>query len=272
MLKSRSIVISEYAKNGESVIISLDEIPRKDMNSLDIMVNNPHIFILPDDDAILKYSLYKDFPELFMYMFNKMQLYMRPNIYQDLLGKIIVRNRKLELRKVYFKYQKNIIKLIVERGNIYFTVKAPLIYYLVSQSCSLQLFEFYIKRCSLYDPIEIIKRTSNPLIVQFLLTNNKIEPRYFNWSESREFIKYSHENYMLVSFHNKIEQLLRHGFQFNIYTFLIKCREYHVIKLFSSGVNNGSYSLPSHLYDDIYKSQNYELFKKILKLNFLYTS
>lgn len=257
--------IVKYIEKGE--IMRMMRCLGDDTKLLIVMDNNPELFTLPVDRKIFKYAMLNDFPEVFMHIFNKLQLYMKPHIYSDLLTQIIERNIRKERKKIHFLYQTNVMKLIIERGNISFSVKAPFIYDIVLYPCTIEVFEFYIRRCSLYDPIEILKRTSNLPIAKYILKNN-IKPKYFDFTESEQFIRYSRRS-SFDNFYRKIKIMIIYGFRFNISAFLINCKKYELIKLIMSEPNKGNYKMPSYMYDLLYKRCPYELFKKVIKLNFL---
>lgn len=244
--------------DGKPIKIYIDQIfQNDDPDLLSLMEDNPSLYELPSDDQIFRYSIAYDFPKIFMHMFNKMQLYMRPQIYPTLLNQIIHSNMYKTRFKIHFIYQMNIIKLIVERGNISFSVKQPVIYDLIVRKyCDLEIFKFYLDRCPIYNPIEIIMRAYHPDVIQYILYRDKIKPSYLNWDTSQRYLNYNSDNEL------KLKILLDYGFTFNIPSFLIKCNNLNMIKL----VSNRDVTLTSDLYDTIYRHQPLDIFKSIIKL------
>lgn len=269
--------ITRAIEKGKPIVINLENFIRKFGSPIDKpkllmrMEDNPEIFRLPSDDQLLAFTISNDCPRIFMHMFNKMQLYMRHGIYFDLLKRLVDHNNKRFEQKVHFVYQSNIIKLMIERGNISFSIKAPVLYNICEYQ-SLDVFKFYVSRCAIFNPTNVIKQTRDIDIVKFILSTYQVAPKYFGWDSSSDFIKY--DKYSRLEYNKsilleKVSYLIGMGFRFHVPCFLIKCEDIKVIKLVLSEPNAAGYKMTSDIYDSIYKSQPLGVFKSIVKLNFL---
>lgn len=261
--------IKTAIEKSKPIIVDLSKLVDKP-KFLILMEENPEIFRLPPDNQLLEFTITYDYPKLFMYLFNKMQLYMRHGIYFDILNRLTHQNNKRFKHKIHFIYQSNIIKLIIERGNISFNIKAPVLYNICEYQ-SLEVFKFYVSKCAIFNPINVIKQTRDIDIVKYIVSEYNIEFKYFGWEDSKEFLKY--DNYTRIENRksillDKVSYLISMGFRFNVVCFLIKCVDIDVIKLIFSEPNAAGYKMTSDVYDSVYKSQSLEIFKRIIKLNF----